>query len=151
MTRHSSRRLRKIPIAIAAGVAVVALTYAVLTVCGVGRSPAISSRASAAAVSSNAAISKLRYTLDPNLFTGDARRAYEIAAHYPALLAQLHCYCGCERDGSMHNLLDCYRSDHGSHCPICIGEALEAERLAKQGVLIEQIRDKLRARYANGE
>ena len=40
---------------------------------------------------------KLRITLDPNQFQGTVREAYEVAEKDPALLAQLHCYCGCDK------------------------------------------------------
>lgn len=146
------RRMGKIPTTIAGAVMVAALVCALFMIYGAGPSSIFFSRASSApARAARADAKKLSATLDPNLFTGEARRAYQVAGHHPALLAQMHCYCGCERDGMMHNLLDCYRTDHGSQCPVCIGEALEAERLAKQGVPIERIRDKLRARWANGE
>ncbi len=136
---------------IAAVAAFAALAYAAVTIYPLSPSSIVSSRASAAPVKTESPAAKLRITLEPKLFSGEARRAYQVAEHHPALLAQLHCYCGCEREGMMHNLLDCYRTDHGSECPICMGEALEASRLAKQGVPIEQIRDKLRARWGNGE
>ena len=55
------------------------------------------------------------------------------AREHPALLAQLHCYCGCDRTDGHKNLLDCFRDNHGGHCAICTGEALEAEKLARQG------------------
>jgi hypothetical protein len=48
-------------------------------------------------------------------------------------------------------LLDCYRDRHGSRCEICIGEAIEAEKLVSQGSPIEQIRDSLRARFDRRE
>ncbi|MFZ2063301.1 MAG: hypothetical protein WAU82_19995, partial [Candidatus Binatus sp.] len=35
-----------------------------------------------------------RLTLDPNQFIGPAKQAYQVAEKNPALLAQLHCYCG---------------------------------------------------------
>lgn len=89
-------------------------------------------------------------TLDPALFRGKAREAYEVARHDPALLMQLHCYCGCEKDLGHRNLLDCFRSQHASHCEICIGEALEAERLARRGIPVEQIRDVLREKFSHG-
>jgi Protein of unknown function with PCYCGC motif len=89
-------------------------------------------------------------TLDPAGFQGDARQAYEIARKNPALLAQLHCYCGCDKEIGHRNLLDCFRTDHGSHCEICVGEAIEAERLAQRGMPVEQIRDALRAKFAHG-
>jgi hypothetical protein len=48
------------------------------------------------------------------------------------------------------NLLDCYRDEHGSHCPICTSEALEAAKLADEGLPVEQIRRVLREHYAQG-
>ncbi len=89
-----------------------------------------------------------RVTLDPNQFVGPAKQAYQVAEKNPALLAQLHCYCGCDKDYGHRNLLDCYRSNHGSKCEICIGEALMAEQLSEQGSPVEQIRDALRRNYA---
>jgi hypothetical protein len=93
----------------------------------------------------------LRMTLDPNQFVGEVKKAYEVAQNDPALLAQLHCYCGCDRTDGHKNLLDCYRDLHGSHCAICTGEAIEAEKLAQQGMPVEKIRDALRERFANGD
>jgi len=78
------------------------------------------------------------------------REAYEIAERDPTLLAQLHCYCGCDKAIGHKSLLDCYRDTHGSRCEICVGEAHDAESMASRGVPVEQIRDALRARYAHG-
>jgi hypothetical protein len=89
-----------------------------------------------------------RLTLDPNQFLGPARQAYQVAEKNPALLAQLHCYCGCDRQYGHQNLLDCYRGDHGSKCEICIGEALMAQQLSDQDSPVEQIRDALRRNFA---
>ena len=99
----------------------------------------------------SAAAHNLRQTLDPNQFAGEVKQAYQIAQHDPALLAQLHCWCGCDRTDGHQNLLDCYRDTHGAHCAICTGEAIEAEKLASQGMPVEKIRDALRDRFANGE
>ena len=93
----------------------------------------------------------LRMTLDPKLFHGDVKKAYQIAQDDPALLAQMHCYCGCDRTNGHKNLLDCFRDRHGSTCEICTGEAIQAEQLARQGMPVEQIRDSLRARFAGGD
>lgn len=90
-----------------------------------------------------------RLTLDPKLFTGEARTAYAIAAKDPALLAQLHCYCGCDKELGHRNLLDCYRDRHGAQCPICTGEAVEARKLADEGLAVEQIRRVLRDDFAH--
>lgn len=89
-----------------------------------------------------------RVTLDPARFFGAARQAYEVAEKQPALLAQLHCYCGCDKEIGHQNLLDCYRDEHGGHCPICTGEALEAAKLADEGMPVEQIRRVLRDHYS---
>jgi Protein of unknown function with PCYCGC motif len=105
---------------------------------------------SAAAASGDAA-AHLRVTLDPQGFQGNVRETYEIAARDPALLSQLHCYCGCDKTLGHRSLLDCYRDDHASRCGICMGEARDAEPMAQRGMPIEQIRDTLRARYSHGE
>lgn len=91
-----------------------------------------------------------RPTLDPARFFGVVREAYEVAQKNPALLAQLHCYCGCDKEVGHRNLLDCYRDEHGAHCPICTGEAVEAAKLADEGLPVEQIRRVLRDHYAHG-
>ena len=96
------------------------------------------------------AAAPLRITLDPRNFQGIVREAYEIAERDPALLAQLHCYCGCDKEIGHKNLLDCYRDMHGSKCAVCVGEAHDAQSMASKGVPLEQIRDALRARYAHG-
>ncbi len=95
------------------------------------------------------ATENLRVTLDPKQFQGEVRKAYQVAQDDPALLAQLHCYCGCDKADGHRNLLDCYRTEHGAHCEICVGEANDAEAMAKRGMSIDAIRDALRARYAN--
>ena len=95
--------------------------------------------------------SRLRMTLDPQFFTGEVRVAYQVAQDDPALLAQLHCYCGCDKVLGHKSLLDCFRDRHGSVCAICISEAVQADKLAKQGMPIEQIRDRLRASYVSGD
>jgi hypothetical protein len=86
-------------------------------------------------------------TLNPKSFVGPVRDAYQVAHDNPALLAQLHCYCGCDRNEGHKNLLDCFRDKHGSTCEICVGEAIDGNRMFNQGAPVEQIRDALRARY----
>jgi hypothetical protein len=93
---------------------------------------------------------RLRITLDPQNFQGTVREAYEVAEKDPALLAQLHCYCGCDVTDGHKNLLDCFRDTHGSTCAICCGEARDAESMASRGMPVERIRDALRTRYAHG-
>lgn len=52
-------------------------------------------------------------TLDPNLFKGKAKTAYEVAKEIPAVLAQVPCFCECEAYGH-ENLLDCFIDNHGA-------------------------------------
>ena len=87
--------------------------------------------------------------LNPLMFIGQAREAYIVAQQNPGLLAQLWCYCGCDRTSGHRSLLDCYRDHHGANCAICAGEALEANRLYNLGSPVEQIRDALRARFGH--
>jgi hypothetical protein len=94
------------------------------------------------------AAADLQKTLDPKQFTGQIREVYKIARENPDLLAQLHCYCGCDRTNGHKNLLDCYRSTHAASCAICNGEVLEAKKLFDQGASIETIRAALRNRFA---
>jgi hypothetical protein len=126
-------------------VGVAAATYAGLSVYRSGAESAPSAPREADAAKN------LRMTLDPNQFIGEVKQAYLIAESDPALLAQLHCWCGCDRTDGHKNLLDCYRDTHGAHCSICTGEAIEAEKLASQGMPVEKIRDALRERFANGD
>ena len=90
-------------------------------------------------------------TLDPNLFQGETRQAYLVAQKHPDLLAQLDCYCGCEQHEGHKNLLDCFRTNHGAGCAICVGEAVSAGELSDGGMPVQQIRDALRQRYAHKE
>jgi len=52
-------------------------------------------------------------TLDPDLFKGKAKRAYQIAKEIPHVLAQIPCFCECEAFGH-ENLLDCFIDRHGA-------------------------------------
>ncbi|HEY9156998.1 CYCXC family (seleno)protein [Candidatus Binatus sp.] len=104
-------------------------------------------RAEAKTVAANAAQGRL--TLDPNQFTGPVKQAYMVAEKNPALLAELHCYCGCDKADGHQNLLDCYRGLHGATCEICTEEALLAERMSEQRSPLDQIRDAIRRRFAS--
>jgi hypothetical protein len=89
-----------------------------------------------------------RLTLDPAQFMGEVKEAYVFAGQNRALLAELWCYCGCDKTDGHKNLLDCYRGYHGATCEICTQEALQAKRMSEQGSPVDQIRDALRRRFA---
>ncbi|MGC1190497.1 MAG: CYCXC family (seleno)protein [Candidatus Binatus sp.] len=92
--------------------------------------------------------SQPRLTLDPNQFVGPVKEAYTFAEQHPEILAELHCYCGCDKAEGHQNLLDCYRGMHGASCEICTGEALLAKRMSEQGSPVDQIRDAIRRNFA---
>jgi Protein of unknown function with PCYCGC motif len=89
-------------------------------------------------------------TLDPSLFDGKTRQAYVVAQQHPDLLAQLHCYCGCEQHEGHKSLLDCFRTNHAAGCATCVGEAVMAGQLYDNGTPVDQILATLHERYANG-
>src|SRR5580700_9462478 len=98
---------------------IVALAVAAVLVLAIASAAYISSNSQASdkqLAASGDPGAKLRITLDPNNFQGTVREAYEVAEKDPALLAQLHCYCGCDVTDGHKNLLDCFRDNHGSTC-----------------------------------
>ena len=55
-----------------------------------------------------------RPTLSPHRFTGNVRRAYEVARAIPQVLDRLYCYCRCRENFGHKNLLSCYVDTHAS-------------------------------------
>jgi hypothetical protein len=86
-------------------------------------------------------------TLSPELFTGNIKLAYQSAKDIPQTLAQLPCYCHCDRGHNHKSLHSCFESEHGENCGICIGEALMAHNLHKQGVAVGEIRKRVITAY----
>ena len=58
-------------------------------------------------------ITGLPETLDPSLFKGKAKEAYQIAKDIPEILSQVPCFCECDAYGH-ENLLDCFVDKHGA-------------------------------------
>ena len=82
-------------------------------------------------------------TLSPELFTGNTRLAYQAAKEIPQVLAQLPCYCHCDRGHGHKSLHSCFESEHGENCGICINEALMAYNLQKHGLGVSEIRKRI--------
>jgi hypothetical protein len=94
--------------------------------------------------------SSLGPTLDPNSFTGITRDAYRAAREIPVTLAQLPCYCHCDRGFGHKSLYSCFEDEHASHCDVCVREAVLALKLEKeQKMTPAQIRDTIVAQYAH--
>ncbi len=88
--------------------------------------------------------SSLGPTLDPEKFTGIVREAYRAAREIPQTLAQLPCYCHCDRGMGHKSLHSCYEGNHAAECATCINEALLALKLEKEHKLTPaQIRDRI--------
>lgn len=92
-------------------------------------------------------VATLPPTLSPEAFTGNIRLAYQAAREIPQTLAQLPCYCHCDRGHNHKSLHSCFESAHGENCGICIGEALMAHHLQKRGMAVTEIRKQIIAAY----
>ena len=89
----------------------------------------------------------LAATLDPEKFKSTTRDAYRIVRESPQLIAQLPCYCYCDRGFGHKSLHSCFVDDHAAHCAVCVDEALLAYDLQKRGLSPQQIREKIIAQY----
>jgi len=88
--------------------------------------------------------SNLPPTLAPETFPGKTREAYQAAKDIPETLAQVPCYCHCDRGMGHKSLHSCFEDDHAEHCAVCVNEALMAYRLQKeQHLSAKQIRERI--------
>ncbi|HEU4596846.1 MAG TPA: CYCXC family (seleno)protein [Pyrinomonadaceae bacterium] len=99
---------------------------------------------------SPAALKTLAPTLSPEQFNGKQRLGYLAAKEIPQTLAQLPCYCHCDKGFGHKSLHTCFVDDHAAHCAVCIDEALLALQLQKQEKLSpEQIRERIISKYGS--
>ena len=88
-------------------------------------------------------------TLPASKFVGKTREAYEVARKIPQTLAQLPCYCECDRGFGHKSLHTCFVDDHASSCAVCVDEALLAYKLQKEQKLTpEQVRAEIIEKYS---
>src|SRR5207249_10561463 len=80
-------------------------------------------------------------------FYGKVAEAYRLADKHAAVLAQLHCYCGCEQHEDHHHLLDCFTTSHASSCEICMNEVRDTDQMLRDGVSVEEIGAALQRKY----
>ena len=98
-----------------------------------------------------AASRDLGRTLAPDKFIGKTRDAYRVAKQIPATLAQLPCYCECDRGYGHKSLHSCFEDDHASHCAVCVDEALLAYQLQTENKMTpEQVRQRIIEKYSEG-
>ena len=89
-------------------------------------------------------------TLAPEKFMGLTRDAYRAAREIPVTLAQMPCYCYCDRGMGHKSLYSCFEDDHAAHCAVCVNEALLAHKLEKEGKLTTaQIRDRINETFGD--
>ncbi|HYH84184.1 MAG TPA: CYCXC family (seleno)protein [Pyrinomonadaceae bacterium] len=101
-------------------------------------------------ITTAAELKSLKPTLAPELFAGRQRLGYEAAKAIPQTLAQLPCYCHCDKGFGHKSLQTCFVDDHAAHCAVCIDEALVAYHLEKkEGLRPEQIRERVIAQFSN--
>jgi hypothetical protein len=95
-----------------------------------------------------ASLKNLPPTLSPDLFKGKQKLSYQVVKEIPETIAQLPCYCHCDRGFGHKSLHSCFVDDHAAHCAVCVDEALLAYRLQKEEKLTpEQIRERIVAQY----
>jgi hypothetical protein len=90
---------------------------------------------------------ELRAVLPPSQFAGKTREAYEAVKQIPAIIAQMPCYCHCDRGMGHKSLHSCFEDNHAAHCATCVDEALIAYRLQKEGLSAAQIRERIIEKY----
>lgn len=95
-----------------------------------------------------ASVANLPPTLSAEMFTGSVRAAYTIAGEIPETLAQIPCYCKCDRSLGHKSLHSCFADDHASKCGTCMNEAYRLKK--EQKLNPEQIREKIIAEYSPG-
>lgn len=94
-------------------------------------------------------VNKLGPTLPAAQFFGKTREAYKVAKKIPQTLAQLPCYCECDRGFGHKSLHTCFEDNHASHCAVCVDEALLAYKLQQEDKLTpEQVRERIIAQYS---
>ena len=88
-------------------------------------------------------------TLPAEKFFGKSREAYAAAKEIPGTLAQLPCYCYCDKAFGHKSLHTCFVDDHASQCAVCVDEALLAYRLQKEEKKTpEQVRQIIIEKYS---
>jgi hypothetical protein len=100
-------------------------------------------------VTSASELRLLPATLAPEKFAGKQRLGYEAVREIPRTIAQLPCYCHCDKGFGHKSLHSCFVDDHAAHCAVCIDEALMAYKMEKEDKLTpEQIRERIVAHYS---
>lgn len=74
-------------------------------------------------------------------------QTYEMAAAIPMILDGLYCYCQCSEHSGHYSLLDCFASDHGARCDVCMSEAVIGYQMSRNGASLDAIRAEIDQTY----
>jgi hypothetical protein len=84
---------------------------------------------------------QLPETLAPSQFSEVViQNAYILAARVKKVLYQQPCYCHCDRSQGHKSLLDCFASEHGAGCGVCMREAIYSYEQSRKGKTAAEIR-----------
>ena len=87
--------------------------------------------------------------LDPLGFADPrVRAAYDAAKKYAHVLEQIYCYCRCKENIGHRALVECFETEHGSNCDVCMNEAVIAARMTQEGKTPKEIQKAIDAFYA---
>lgn len=75
------------------------------------------------------------------------QQGYASAAEIPHVLDGIYCYCRCAQHSGHYSLLDCFVTEHGAACDICLMEAALAYRMRREGASLREIRGAIDAIY----
>ncbi|HKQ73827.1 MAG TPA: CYCXC family (seleno)protein [Blastocatellia bacterium] len=80
--------------------------------------------------------------LDPKQFSNPSVvKAYAFARDLPDIFSQQPCLCYCDSGNGHRSLLDCFATDHGAGCQLCLQEAILINKLHKEGKNASEIRN----------
>lgn len=75
------------------------------------------------------------------------RAAYAAAKKHADVLEQIYCYCQCKENINHRALIQCFETDHGSNCDVCMTEALIAAKMTEEGRTPAEIQKAIDAHY----
>lgn len=81
-------------------------------------------------------------------FTYPMKLGYDAAQKHPDVINHLFCYCGCDLTDAHSTLMDCYTSNHGAYCEICLEEAIQAREMRDKHASLSSIQKGIDGHFA---
>jgi hypothetical protein len=86
--------------------------------------------------------------IDPDKWTDpQVRAAYAAAKKHAAVLEHIYCYCRCKENHGHRALVECFESEHGSMCDVCMHEAFTAAEMTEKGKTPAEIQQAIDSYY----